>query len=323
MIRFFKEKKEPLIIKHNALSNDLIPPKKILSLTEITLGYIKRICFRGDSREPQEIFLTGFKPRSMISKELYDLIQDEITRNKKEGMHAELIKIIKLRHQEKGHGWATPDLIKTLKETTMIDAWFEWVELGIKHGNIVVVDDEQEIEQVLQDSFESNRLVAVSSRFKAATLFPISTHDSVNETKKSWIYVVHIDKGFDVHMHGVIVELMNKINGDQKASIPLEIAMKMYINEIITVEIPPEKIICAVEIKKVQGIDQHGYIYGHFELDSNITINPTCTLSKHQQKQTLEFVRKEITLNKKACKLQGDHIDKTLPSPYSGFSPSM
>src|SRR5262245_19615070 len=111
------QKNEPaLFIEHQGFSI----PKETLSKSDIQWVSINRSCFRGDDRDPKDIFVSGFMPYA--------------------------------------------------------------------NG-----------EEVIRSPFESNadNVIAFSSRFKSALLFPLN-----KDKTKTWVYVFKARRGFDVHQHG-------------------------------------------------------------------------------------------------------------------------
>lgn len=292
------------------------------SLTNILFGKINRICFRSDKRHPDYILQAGFNPRPTISQELLTLIESGFARESKnrEDIFTEMKLSMQKRHAQKGEGWASPEIIKSFKKTSIfyIDNWFRSIIHGVHHNDIKVVDSELEINEAMNSSFAfgSNNLVAVSSRVRAATLFPGNSQNKMDETQQAtWLYAISIENGFDIHMYAIVVELLGyKQNDNTKStSIPLEMAMKMYADEIITTDIPPEQIICAVKIEKTQSLDENGLIKDTYQL-KEIIDNPDCMLSQQKQKHVLQFVKNEMALNHCTWNQLDDDADKTMPS---------
>ncbi len=324
MARFFKKhnpfplmnENKNLTIQHQLLGSNSAYLKSSISIDEITFSQINRICFRGDDRNPQKIFTQGFKPKSVISKELYQLITNYLGRNNTTaGTYTELSQIIQQHHREKGDRWVTPDLIKTFNKESIfyINNWVNEILYGVEKGIINVVDNEDEVRKIVEEPFESKHLIAVSSRFKAAALFPISEYDSMKKEKVSWIYAVHIDKGFDMRMHGILGTLNDQKNHREEI-------MNIYVDEIITEEILSENIACAVKIRKNQAIDDNGYVFGNYKLENNILTNPYCTLPQPMKEKIIAFIENEIEVNHKAWNLKNTQTDNILPLPESGFS---
>lgn len=151
---------------------------------------------------------------------------------------------------------------------------------------------------IISRPFESTRhVVALSTNLYSAAFFPLAVPDPKNPKKgifpqNIWIYVVKVEKGFNVAGHGYLA-LADKLNQDR---------FNMFPQEIITDEIPPENIIGAIKVKRLpiskkdfmdlfekkkqEGYDLRDlptwyveqYILGpQFEIHG-LVLNPKCTL---------------------------------------------
>jgi|GEM_PF-5914819 hypothetical protein len=170
---------------------------------------------------------------------------------------------------------------------------------------------------------ESDNIIALSSRFTAATFFPLNPCKT-----RSFVYVAKVRYGFDVHQHGYKAFAEKGI--DEKS------ANLLFVDEIVTDEIPPEDILAAAFIIRMpykssadlpeymkmeqsqRSVDDEAFIEFYTKCGSYMIVyyrmNPYCTLVPEEKKRVEAFLRNEIDFDKKSKNAL--HV----PMPTSGYS---
>ncbi len=169
---------------------------------------------------------------------------------------------------------------------------------------------------IVSSLFETqDGVVAGSSRFLSAALFPF--HSSINKT---WVYVYAPDEIFDVHTHGCVRTLDERVRWDffnEQAYSSLYFASFMYAHEIIAKCIPSERIIAAVCVERFFNKKRYEgeYFFSFYNKFGSYHIleyrmNLYCTLSKDIISRAEKFIKDEIAANLRSCHL---------PLPTSGY----
>ncbi len=324
------------------------------------LSPIGRVCFRGDSRSPDDIFVKGFKLREIITENLFKKIkemhQNHLAINSRqfnpqkftEDMDA-LSEIIKTE--------ATEGLIEEFSglPSFLYDTWVNRVIHKVTQGAIVVTEDENKADLIkgIYRPFESQNFISVSKRFKSAILFPVpeSLADTPPMQDNTYLYALYVEEGFDVHMQGIVSSLVNAdtsesglLSAFKKASpylneqqvnlhiqklttiqnimnTHLEDAMKIYAEEIACESIPREHIIAAIKVERQLTLNDENQPCGTFKLKTGVSVNDQCTQPLQAVKQIEAFLKEEVRINQQAHKQGTNAVAKTLPQPEEGFTP--
>lgn len=162
-------------------------------------------------------------------------------------------------------------------------------------------DDDEENSGILFP-FVSENHVAVSKRLGIATLFPWKNAVKKGEFE-TWVYLVSLEKGFDVHSHGVIYlqiskeeQLLQHIQDKDKYKNRLEtIFQPSYAEEMITPYIPSSHIIGAVKVKRTQVKPKGKFPEGTYEL-GEVVYNANCKLPDNIINAVKDFITKEKSL---------------------------
>lgn len=189
-------------------------------------------------------------------------------------------------------------------------------------------------ERVLLDPLNSdgNNVVPISTRFRSAVMFPFDP-----SVEQMWVYVLKPENVFDVKNYGYKYFAQDP---DEKKF------EELFGEELITDDIKPENIICAVKIKRFPldvnkdeipeylekaqkeipfhervGRDavyrdaEEGFFrkVGKYKIVS-YKLNPNCKLSKKDISLAEWFIKREIEANKKKIISASQ-----LPMPTSGF----
>ena len=148
---------------------------------------------------------------------------------------------------------------------------------------------------LIESPFQSQmrKLVAYTSRFAAAMLFPFD-----EEVSATWVYVFKARKGFNVHQHGCERSVYEPTNN--------VLSIGMFLNEHVTLRIPPEDIVGAVKVIRCK-VDP--FLSGHYFEDNHINH------AYHQHNSLMTFYEKRGTylLNdyrcNSACALPDEEIN--------------
>ncbi|BCA93948.1 hypothetical protein TUM19329_03090 [Legionella antarctica] len=320
-------------IIHNPLN---VPSSKTVDRSQMTLSPIGRICFRGDSRSPDDVFAKGFKLREIITEKLFKKIEDiQTTHLDNKGFNPQkfiedvdaLTEIIKEE--------ATEGLVKEFLglPSFLKDGWISQVVDWVANDSIVVIEDNQkeDLKKGIYRPFESQNFISLSKRFKSALLFPVpgSLTDKPLQDK-TYLYAVYVEEGYDVHMQGIVSSLINAhtsekdlLSAFKKANphlskeqvedhikkitviqnimnISLEDAVMMYAEEIVCKSIPREQIIAAVEVDRQLRLNDENQPSGTFKLKTEVTVNEDCTRPEKTIKQVEDFLKQEIKINQQA-----------------------
>lgn len=128
---------------------------------------IGRICFRGDTRDPSSIFRSGFLSRDMKASIKY------LSGNK----HKQMIpRVHGAQYERSGFRLINRNVYN--KATTRNEADPNWIDA----------------EYSVPGDIDSPTAVCVTPRFTMAALFPPKIED-----RDTWIYVAHVEKGFNTH----------------------------------------------------------------------------------------------------------------------------
>ncbi|KTD64346.1 hypothetical protein Lspi_1153 [Legionella spiritensis] len=203
-------------ITHNPLT---IPTSPRMDRSQMSLAPVKRICFRGDSRLPKELFKTGFQVREgAITERLYKEIKaikhkhlDSIKKFDPRQFLKDMDALKKLVQTD-----ATSSIVEEYEKVPELyyESWIDRMLWQVKQGNIGL-EDEEDFKTINNDTvilkpFHSQQVIATAKRFKSALLFPISSELSDHyQTEKSYVYAVYVDEGFDTHMHGIVSSLLH------------------------------------------------------------------------------------------------------------------
>lgn len=177
---------------------------------------------------------------------------------------------------------------------------------------------------LIERAFNSanEKVIAFSSRFKSATIFPVNL-----EKDNTWVYIFKANRGFDVHQHGY--KVFAQIGLDEKT------VGGLFADELVTDEIKPGDIIGAVRVIRmpIETWNEPRYFKkppAHLSKDiSSLSIqeqeeiksekeflnilrehgefvigeyreNPKCELSNQERKIVREFVDQERNFNKRS-----------------------
>ncbi len=155
--------------------------------------------------------------------------------------------------------------------------------------------NDQNVQLRVQDVFISTNVHAFSKNIDAAAFFPVPIKDN-NEKKcsnsESYIYVVNLKTGFDVHAHGFLTMDQATLKEPQRF---------LFAEEICSDEVEPDDIIAAIKISR------------DF---SNFNVNQGSNESKEDEYPSNEGGKYEITgiqYNPKALdKLKKDNAERVM-----------
>lgn len=354
-----KESTEKILsIIHQPLT---VPTTRSVQQSDMRMSKIGRICFRGDSRDFSKIFQEGFCVREGITQRLANKLK-EIRANHL--INASLFdSVVFCKEMEELKNLLQTDATQGFCQEFLAlpvayyDAWVNGVCSLLSEDGLVVMDSEQELQEYKQESetiisrpFYSHHMISSSKRFKSALMFPEYDESKPSRNRSSFLYAVYVEKGFDVHMHGVVSTMLNakptsyaelkelmttanpglaegmvdeKIMQMQSAqkilNITLEEAMYIYAEEIISEMIPRAHVVAAISVQRKLFLQSEGFTAGTYELGDLVHINPQCTLSKETIDQVRAFLMEEIRLNKIAISSKQNPSNATIPEPEEGF----
>lgn len=339
-----------------------IPTTRSVKRSDATMSHIGRICFRGDSRDCHQMFQEGFHLRAAITQRLANKIREihlvHLIGSSTFNPEAFLMDMEELKRIAQTD--ASKSIIEELSQLTSLeyDPWILKTHALIDADGVVIMESMDELkaykhdsESIISQPFHSHHMVATSKRFKSALMFPVYDESSeLTKNKYTYIYAVYVEKGFDVHMHGIVSSLLDskprsladvkemiarvnphlpekmvdekvmKIHGTHKIlNITLDEAMHIYAEEIISDCIPKEHVVAALCVRRQVVVQPDGFSRGTYELGEEIHINPECTLPQKMIDQVKTFLMEEIRLNKIAIASKKNPYDATLPNPEDGY----
>jgi len=347
-----------LEIIHHPLT---IPTTRSLDRASIHMSKIGRLCFRGDSRSYSRIFHEGFNVREGVTKRLFDKIKEIYANHLTDSLFdskafLEEMEALKSLVQTD----ATQGIKEEFSTLSRLDygAWVEKIcALEAQDGLIIMKtlkelqDYKKGTESIISRPFQSHHMISTSKRFKSALMFPeYDEFSRLEQNRLSYLYVVYVEEGFDVHMHGIVSSMLDskpsslaelkaiitKVNPslteervDEKAmriqstqkilNITLDEALNFFAEEIVSEMIPRECIIAAICVQRQLLLRSDGFTQGTYKLGDEIHINPECSLPQETIDQVSSFLMEEIRLNKIAIVSKQNTYNAILAEPEDGY----